>query len=115
MWFMETRPFRETCRVIREKMKLSQAEVATLAGLSQTYYSEIERGVKEPGRDAIVRLCKALGLPEDETLFNAGYLPLSAVDVARNPLEAALLTAFRAGDDRARRAISALAKEFAAG
>lgn len=37
---------REWLKAIREKKRLSQAEVAERAGISQSYYCDIENGMK---------------------------------------------------------------------
>lgn len=46
----------------REKKDMLQAEVAELAGITQAYYSMIERGVREPDLTLSMRLCQILRL-----------------------------------------------------
>lgn len=52
-------------RAIREKLGMSQEEVAERAGVDRTYISILERGLKSPTLDTMERICAALGtLPE---------------------------------------------------
>ena len=49
-------------RLLREKAKLTQAEVATKAGISVNYYARIERGEENPTWVKIEHIKKALGI-----------------------------------------------------
>ena len=52
-------------RALREKLGMSQEEVAERAGVDRTYISILERGLKSPTLDTMERICAALGtLPE---------------------------------------------------
>ena len=52
-------------RAVREKLGMSQEEVAERAGVDRTYISILERGLKSPTLDTMERICAALGtLPE---------------------------------------------------
>ena len=44
----------------------SQDKLAELAELDRTYLSGIERGVRNPGIKAVLKLCRALGVGVDE-------------------------------------------------
>lgn len=46
---------------IRKKRKLTQQEVADLAGLKRSYYGMIETGNRRPSPEVAMRLAKALG------------------------------------------------------
>ena len=48
-------------RTLREKAKLTQAEVAAKAGISVNYYARIERGEENPTWVKIEHIKKALG------------------------------------------------------
>ena len=52
-------------RALREKLGMSQEEVAERAGVDRTYISILERGLKSPTLDTMEKICAALGtLPE---------------------------------------------------
>jgi len=49
----------------REKLAISQEEVAERAGVDRTYISILERGLKSPTVETLEKICTALGtLPE---------------------------------------------------
>lgn len=54
------RQFGMRLKAIRTKKKLSQAAVATRAGLSREYVNKIERGRYDPPLSTITALAKAL-------------------------------------------------------
>lgn len=49
-----------TIRALRVAAKMSQADLGKTAGLSGKYIGELERCVKGPGFDVLVRLARAL-------------------------------------------------------
>jgi len=51
--------------ILRERKSLTQAALATLAGISKTYLNEIEKGKKPGSVEAIRKLAAALGVPLD--------------------------------------------------
>ena len=52
-------------RAKREKLTISQEEVAERAGVDRTYVSILERGLKSPTVETLEKICRALGtLPE---------------------------------------------------
>jgi transcriptional regulator with XRE-family HTH domain len=62
----------------REQRRLSQLELALLAGTTQRHLSFIESGRSTPGRGMVVRLAESLRLPLRERnalLLTAGYAP----------------------------------------
>jgi len=55
----------DVLREKREKLAVSQEEVAARAGVDRTYISILERGLKSPTVDTLEKICAALGtLPE---------------------------------------------------
>lgn len=55
----------DALRAKREKLGISQEELAERAGVDRTYISILERGLKSPTLDTLERICSALGtLPE---------------------------------------------------
>lgn len=50
----------EFVRTKRESMNLSQSELATMAGTTQSYVSKVEIGSREPTLNIALNLCDAL-------------------------------------------------------
>lgn len=68
--------FGKRLKELREKAKLSQGELAEKAGISFTYLSKIENGVKPPpSQKVILRLADTLHADADELLASAGRMP----------------------------------------
>ena len=49
----------------REEAKLTQAQVAELAGIHVNYYARIERGEENPTYEILLKIKKALKIEED--------------------------------------------------
>lgn len=60
----------ENLRALRKEKGLSQVELAKLAGLSNVYISEIERGESFPSDEVLNRLAAALETAPTELLFD---------------------------------------------
>ncbi len=82
----------------RARLRLSQLELSLRAGTTQRHLSFIESGRSVPGREMVIRLAEALGVPlreRNEMLLAAGYAPAypqspldgSAIASARDALE----------------------------
>jgi transcriptional regulator with XRE-family HTH domain len=56
-------------------MQLSQERLAARADLHWTYVSGIERGVRNPGLNILVRLAKALELPLSDLVSGLAQPP----------------------------------------
>ncbi|WP_261564662.1 MmyB family transcriptional regulator [Frankia gtarii] len=89
--------FPQALRERRLRRRLSQLELAELAGTTQRHVSFLETGRSEPGRAMVVRLAESLGLQLRERnglLLAAGYAPAyprtSLDDPALAPVRAAL-------------------------
>lgn len=52
----------ETIRELREKKKLSQQQLADLAGLDRSFVNGVENGIHSPTAVTLVKLAIALGL-----------------------------------------------------
>lgn len=77
-------PFGEALRRWRSLRRVSQLELALLAGTTQRHLSFVERGRSVPGRGMVVRLAESLQLPLRERnalLLSAGYAPAYAETV----------------------------------
>lgn len=46
----------------REKLKLTQEEVAKKAGMKANYYAVIERGEVDPGAEKLIKIFESLGI-----------------------------------------------------
>lgn len=84
--------FGRALETLRASKGLSREEVAGLAGISHSYLSEIERGLKRPSSDIVARVARAFGmkgsalfqyveelsapLPEDAPAPRAVQMPL---------------------------------------
>lgn len=69
----------------RERRRLSQADLAALAGFDHSYPSRLESQIRRPSRDAIIKLSTALRLSDDERdelLRAAGFASNDPVDPA---------------------------------
>ncbi|WP_322796304.1 helix-turn-helix transcriptional regulator [Tepidiforma sp.] len=83
--------FAALLREYRGARRLSQLELSAASGVSQRHLSFLETGRARPGREVVLRLAAALGLPHraaDELLTAAGFPPLTP---AAPPAEAAAL------------------------
>jgi transcriptional regulator with XRE-family HTH domain len=89
--------FPHALRERRTSRRLSQLDLAVLAGTTQRHLSFIESGRSAPGRDMVLRLARSLELTlreRNELLLAAGYAPAhpetSLYDPALAPARAAL-------------------------
>lgn len=48
---------------LRKEKKIKQMDLAKISGISQTYLSQIEKGVKTPTIDILEKISFALGIP----------------------------------------------------
>ena len=55
----------------REKQKLSMSRVAEMAGLSQQMVSYVERGMRTPTLETLLRICGALKVDPSEVVRTA--------------------------------------------
>ncbi|MGE5535524.1 MAG: helix-turn-helix domain-containing protein [Acidobacteriota bacterium] len=63
-------------RAAREQAGISLKEFAQSIGISQAYWSRIERGLELAPKDSlIIAACKQLGLPTDNAFIAAQRLP----------------------------------------
>lgn len=56
---------------IRKQKGITQEELAKAVGITRPYLSDIERGVKTPGGDIVIRIASYLKLPVEEIFFTA--------------------------------------------
>ncbi|NLT94826.1 MAG: helix-turn-helix transcriptional regulator [Clostridia bacterium] len=60
---------RNRLKQIRNQKGITQEELAKAVGITRPYLSDIERGVKTPGGDIIIRIANYLKLPVEEIFF----------------------------------------------
>lgn len=63
-------------RYYRKLSKLTQVQVADMAGVNDKYYGEIERGESNPTLDRLERISYSLGVDIQQLV---GYMPLMPV------------------------------------
>jgi transcriptional regulator with XRE-family HTH domain len=97
-------PLGRLVRVNRERLHLTQGELAAQVGVSRSAISELEAGrIEQPRAAVFARLGKALGLPAAALLAAAGYPAEGEVVMGLEADEIALLAgslANLAGNER---------------
>jgi transcriptional regulator with XRE-family HTH domain len=64
----------------REQAQVSVRQLARLAGVSNPYLSQIERGLRRPSADVLAQIAKALRLSAEQLYLRAGFLEARAGD-----------------------------------
>jgi transcriptional regulator with XRE-family HTH domain len=76
----------EFIREQRELAEVSVRQLARLAGVSNPYLSQIERGLRRPSAEILTQIAKGLRISADQLYVRAGLLdeqrPVSEVSVA---------------------------------
>jgi transcriptional regulator with XRE-family HTH domain len=72
----------------RNTARLSVRRLSELAGISNPYLSQIERGLRRPSADILQQIAKALRISAETLYVHAGILdaPADAPDLARSIL-----------------------------
>lgn len=102
----------EIIRQQRELAELSVRQFAQLAGISNPYLSQIERGLRAPSERVLEGIATALSLSADTLYEQAGMTPPGS-----EPEENAVLEAIAADPDltpRQRKALSEIYESFVA-
>lgn len=81
LWKDHLRRLGEHIRSQRQFARLSQRELARLADLSDTYVSQLERGLHEPSIRVLRSLAERLGIRPEQLIMYAAGLPLDDRDV----------------------------------
>jgi transcriptional regulator with XRE-family HTH domain len=74
MWREHLQRLGEHIRAQRRYSQLSQRQLARLADMSDTYMSQLERGLHEPSIRVLRALAEGLGLRPDELIMQAAGL-----------------------------------------
>jgi len=72
----------EHIRAQRQFLRLSQRELARLADLSDTYMSQIERGLHEPSIRVLRSLARSLGVEPNQLIMYAAGLPVDQTEIS---------------------------------
>lgn len=72
--------FSTTIKTARLTQNLSLRDLAELTGLDHSYIGRLEKGIPTPSRDTVIKLAKALKIPENTLLIKAGYMPNKSND-----------------------------------
>jgi transcriptional regulator with XRE-family HTH domain len=67
--------FGENLRRCRKRADLSQEELSIMASLHRTEISNLERGLRLPRLDTLVKMAASLEAPTDELLAGIGWQP----------------------------------------
>jgi transcriptional regulator with XRE-family HTH domain len=82
LWKDHLRRLGEHIRAQRRFNQLSQRELARLADLSDTYMSQLERGLHEPSIRVLRALARSLGIEPHELIMYAAGLPVDQTGVS---------------------------------
>jgi transcriptional regulator with XRE-family HTH domain len=66
----------EFIREQREQAQVSMRQLARLAGVSNPYLSQIERGLRKPSADILQQIAKGLRISAEQLYAHAGFLEL---------------------------------------
>ena len=69
----------------REVARMSVRRLAELAGVSNPYLSQIERGLRKPSADILQQIAKALQISAESLYERAGFLPPDRQATGRRP------------------------------
>src|SRR5215218_972163 len=72
----------EFIKAQRQMNQLSQRELARLSDLSDTYMSQLERGLHEPSIRVLRSVAEGLGIRPDQLIMYASGLPLEESEVS---------------------------------
>ena len=71
----------------RQSAQLSLRQLSEVAGISNPYISQIERGLKKPSAEILQALAKALRISAESLYVRAGILDESTHDAGARPLD----------------------------
>lgn len=91
----------EALRLIRVFHNIKQTEAASKLGISKSYLSEIESGVKEPTLQLISRYAEVFDIPASSILFFAENVESERPTKARRIVAGKILSLLRFVEERA--------------
>jgi transcriptional regulator with XRE-family HTH domain len=80
LWKENLQRLGEFIKAQRQINQLSQRELARLSDLSDTYMSQLERGLHEPSIRVLRALAESLGIHPSQLINYAAGLPIAGVD-----------------------------------
>jgi len=86
---------------VRKQKGLTQRQVADMAGMSVSYYTEIENGKKQINAHRMDRIAEALDVTPPDLILDT-----------KNPEDAALLARIKALSDQQRELIEGMVSQF---
>lgn len=110
-----TEPRRDIGAFIREQRTLAELSVrrlADMAGVSNPYLSQIERGLRKPSAEILLQLAQALHVSAEQMYVQAGMLDPEA-DPPRADLESSIRNATELSEDQ-RKALLGVYRSFVA-
>ena len=102
----------------RKLAKLSLRELAGLSDVSNAYLSQIERGLHQPSMRVVTQVARALGIPAETLLAQAGLLDEDRPERSAAPEPGAAEAAIRADPgltEAQREALLAVLRSFSDG
>lgn len=80
---VETQSFGNYLKILRKSKDITQVKISEDAGVSKSYISFLESGIRHPSREVVLKLASILSLNEEQLdafLMSANYAPLLGVD-----------------------------------
>ena len=74
----------ENIKLLREKYRLSQKDLALIAGVSDKAVSTWERGLKEPRMGAIQKIADHFGIKKSNLIEDGGIASISTLPSTNN-------------------------------
>jgi transcriptional regulator with XRE-family HTH domain len=87
-WSSQVEALGQLIHAQRKLAKLSLRELAVLSDVSNAYLSQLERGLHQPSMRVVTQIARALGVPPETLLAQAGLLddaPSAEVGAAGAP------------------------------
>ena len=101
----------------RKLAKLSLRELAAMSDISNAYLSQLERGLHQPSMRVVTQVARALGLPAETLLAQAGLIDEAEPEPSAPGASASAEAAIRADPaltDAQREALLAVLRSFSA-
>lgn len=104
----------EFIRDQRQSAQLSLRALAALAGISNPYLSQVERGLRRPSADILAQIAAGLSISAESLLTRAGVLPVRSEAHDGTAAAVSVIRAIRADDVLTDRQKDALVDIYAA-
>jgi len=101
-----------TLKNLREEKGLSQADVATILGITRAAYAHYEQNIREPSIEIIKKLCQVYNVSADELLGLVEYGEKEAISYELTPKEAEIVLNYRNLSEKRKRQLITAAQTF---